>query len=168
MSDGAVFLCPLLRSSSTPSRWTRDSHLIGAVFLCPLLRSSSTPSRWTRGLMSDWRCLLVSSPQIVVHPFTVDQGLASDWRGLLVSSPQIVVHPFTVDQGTCVRLALSSRVLSSGHHPPLHGGPGTCTEWQSSGTEDDHCVAGHWTYDSKLCHRLPSPMTLHDASYTFG
>ena len=53
-----------------------DSRLIGTVFSCPLLRSSSTPSQWTRGLASEWHRLLMSSPQVVVHPFTVDQGLA--------------------------------------------------------------------------------------------
>ena len=95
-------------------------------------------------------------------------------------SPPVVVHHFTVDQGTRVwlalssrvlssgrhpplQMALSSRVLSSGRHPPLHGGPGTCSEWKSSRTEADRRVAGHWTYDSTLCHRSPSPMTLHDA-----
>ena len=66
-----------------------DSRLIGTVFSCPPLRWSSTTSRWTRGLTSDWHCLLVSSPQVVIHPFTVDQGLA-------LNGSLLVLRPITV------------------------------------------------------------------------
>ena len=109
-----------------------DSRLIGTVFSCPLLGLSSTPSQWTRGLTSDWHCLLMSSPRVIIHHFK--------WHCLLVSSPRVVIHPF--------RMALSFRVLSSGRRPPLHSG--LASEWHRLLMSSPQVVVHPFTVDQGL------------------